>query len=77
MWLAPAGTPSAVTLTSCGAGMLVGRPAEVVERLLALHEVYPFDEAVFWARPTRRPAGLALENLERVAAEVAPALAKL
>jgi hypothetical protein len=23
--------------------------AEVVERLLALHDVYPFDEAVFWA----------------------------
>jgi hypothetical protein len=22
--------------------------AEVVERLLALHDVYPFDEAVFW-----------------------------
>ncbi len=58
-------------------GQLVGRPTEVVEQLLALHEVYPFDEAVFWARLPGVPLSLALENLERVAAEVAPALAKL
>jgi alkanesulfonate monooxygenase SsuD/methylene tetrahydromethanopterin reductase-like flavin-dependent oxidoreductase (luciferase family) len=58
-------------------GQLVGRPTEVVEQLLALHEVYPFDEAVFWARLPGVPLSLALENLERVAAEVAPALAEL
>jgi len=58
-------------------GQLVGRPTEVVEQLLALHEVYPFDEAVFWARLPGVPLSLALENLERFAAEVAPALAKL
>ena len=53
-------------------GMLVGRPAEVVERLLALHDVYPFAEAVFWARLPGVPLGLTAENLERVAAKVAP-----
>ena len=57
-------------------GMLIGRPGEVAERLLALHESYPFDEAVFWARLPGVPLKMALENLERVAAEVVPALAR-
>jgi alkanesulfonate monooxygenase SsuD/methylene tetrahydromethanopterin reductase-like flavin-dependent oxidoreductase (luciferase family) len=57
-------------------GMLIGRPGEVAERLLALHESYPFDEAVFWARLPGVPLNMALENLERVAAEVVPALAR-
>jgi alkanesulfonate monooxygenase SsuD/methylene tetrahydromethanopterin reductase-like flavin-dependent oxidoreductase (luciferase family) len=55
--------------------MLIGRPAEVAERLLALREAYPFDEVVVWARLPGVPLAAALEHLEVLAAEVAPALA--
>ena len=48
-----------------------GRPRS--SSLLAIHDVYPFAEAVFWARLPGVPLGLTAENLERVAAEVAPA----
>ena len=39
-----------------------------------VHERYPFDEAVFWARLPGVPFGMALEHLERLAAEVMPRL---
>ena len=55
--------------------MLIGRPAEVAERLLALREAYPFDEFVVWPRLPGVPLGMALAHLEARAAEVAPALA--
>jgi alkanesulfonate monooxygenase SsuD/methylene tetrahydromethanopterin reductase-like flavin-dependent oxidoreductase (luciferase family) len=55
--------------------MLIGRPAEVAGRLLALREAYPFDEVVVWARLPGVPLAAALEHLEVLAAEVAPALA--
>jgi alkanesulfonate monooxygenase SsuD/methylene tetrahydromethanopterin reductase-like flavin-dependent oxidoreductase (luciferase family) len=75
------GTPSAGGYAFTGdlAGlrrqMLIGRPVEVAERLLALREAYPFDEAVIWPRLPGVPLGMALEHLEVLAAEVAPALA--
>jgi alkanesulfonate monooxygenase SsuD/methylene tetrahydromethanopterin reductase-like flavin-dependent oxidoreductase (luciferase family) len=55
--------------------MLIGRPAEVAERLLGLREAYPFDEFVVWARLPGVPLGMALAHLEALAAEVTPALA--
>jgi alkanesulfonate monooxygenase SsuD/methylene tetrahydromethanopterin reductase-like flavin-dependent oxidoreductase (luciferase family) len=55
--------------------MLIGRPAEITERLLRLREAYPFDEMVIWARLPGVPLDLALEHLEVIASEVAPALA--
>jgi alkanesulfonate monooxygenase SsuD/methylene tetrahydromethanopterin reductase-like flavin-dependent oxidoreductase (luciferase family) len=55
-------------------GLFVGRSEEVGERLLRVHERYPFDEAVFWARLPGVPFGMALEHLERLAAEVMPRL---
>jgi alkanesulfonate monooxygenase SsuD/methylene tetrahydromethanopterin reductase-like flavin-dependent oxidoreductase (luciferase family) len=56
--------------------MLIGRPGEIAERLLALREAYPFDEAVIWPRLPGVPLGMALAHLEALAAEVAPALAE-
>jgi alkanesulfonate monooxygenase SsuD/methylene tetrahydromethanopterin reductase-like flavin-dependent oxidoreductase (luciferase family) len=55
--------------------MLIGSPAEIAGRLLDLREVYPFDEVVIWPRLPGVPLGLALEHLEAIASEVAPALA--
>lgn len=54
--------------------LFVGRPDEIAERLLALHERYPFDEVVFWARLPGVPLELALEHLERLSREVMPRL---
>ena len=48
--------------------MLIGRPGEIAERLLALREAYPFDEAVIWPRLPGVPLGMALEHLEALAA---------
>jgi len=56
--------------------MLIGRPGEIAERLLALREAYPFDEVVIWPRLPGVPLGMALAHLEALAAEVAPALAE-
>jgi len=56
--------------------MLVGRPGEIAERLLALREAYPFDEVVVWPRLPGVPLGAAVAHLEALAAEVAPALAE-
>jgi alkanesulfonate monooxygenase SsuD/methylene tetrahydromethanopterin reductase-like flavin-dependent oxidoreductase (luciferase family) len=56
--------------------MLIGRPAEITERLLGLREAYPFDEVVLWARLPGVPLDMALEHLEVIAAEVAPKLAR-
>src|SRR5215467_7369800 len=39
--------------------LLIGRPAEIAERLLALREAYPFAEVVVWARLPGVPAELA------------------
>lgn len=55
--------------------MLIGRPAEIAERLLALREAYPFDEVVIWPRLPGVPLDLALDHLEVIASQVAPALA--
>jgi len=55
--------------------MLIGRPAEIAERLLALREAYPFDEVVIWPRLPGVPLNLALDHLEAIASQVAPALA--
>lgn len=55
--------------------LLIGRPDEIAERLLALREAYPFAEVVVWARLPGVPAELAQAHLETLAAEVAPALA--
>lgn len=55
--------------------MLIGRPGEITERLLGLREAYPFDEVVIWPRLPGVPLDLALEHLEVIASEVAPALA--
>jgi alkanesulfonate monooxygenase SsuD/methylene tetrahydromethanopterin reductase-like flavin-dependent oxidoreductase (luciferase family) len=54
--------------------MLIGRPAEIAERMAALRKAYPFDEAVVWARLPGVPLQLALDHLETLAAEVAPAI---
>ena len=54
--------------------MLVGRPAEIAGRLLALREAYPYDEIAIWPRLPGVPLALALEHLEIIASEVAPAL---
>jgi alkanesulfonate monooxygenase SsuD/methylene tetrahydromethanopterin reductase-like flavin-dependent oxidoreductase (luciferase family) len=56
--------------------MLIGRPGEVAERLLALRQAYPFDEVVIWPRLPGVPLGMALAHLEALAAEVAPVLAE-
>ena len=56
--------------------MLVGRPGEIAERLLALREAYPFDEVVVWPRLPGVPLGAAVAHLDALAAEVAPALAE-
>jgi len=56
--------------------MLIGRPADIAERLLGLREAYPFDEVVIWPRLPGVPLGLALDHLETIASEVAPALAR-
>jgi alkanesulfonate monooxygenase SsuD/methylene tetrahydromethanopterin reductase-like flavin-dependent oxidoreductase (luciferase family) len=56
--------------------VLIGRPAEITERLLGLREAYPFDEVVIWARLPGVPLDMALEHLEVIAAEVAPELAR-
>lgn len=55
--------------------MLIGRPAEIAERLLALREAYPFDEVVIWPRLPGVPLNLALDHLEAIASQVAPVLA--
>ena len=55
-------------------GLLVGPPAEVAERLRALNARYPFDEVAFWARLPGVPIELAIEHVERVGAELNPAL---
>ena len=55
--------------------LLIGRPAEIADRLLGLREAYPFCEIVVWARLPGVPAELALAHLETLAGEVAPALA--
>jgi alkanesulfonate monooxygenase SsuD/methylene tetrahydromethanopterin reductase-like flavin-dependent oxidoreductase (luciferase family) len=52
--------------------LFVGRPDEITERLLALQETYPFDEAVFWARLPGVPLELAIEHLHRISEEVLP-----
>jgi alkanesulfonate monooxygenase SsuD/methylene tetrahydromethanopterin reductase-like flavin-dependent oxidoreductase (luciferase family) len=54
--------------------MLVGRPAEIAERLLALREGYPFDEVVLWVRLPGVPLAMAVDHLQRMSAEVLPAL---
>lgn len=54
--------------------LFVGRPNEIAERLLGLHERYPFDEVVFWARLPGVPLALAMEHLERLSEEVMPRL---
>jgi alkanesulfonate monooxygenase SsuD/methylene tetrahydromethanopterin reductase-like flavin-dependent oxidoreductase (luciferase family) len=56
--------------------MLIGRPAEIAERLLHMREAYPFDELVIWARLPGVPLDLALHHLEVIASEVAPALSR-
>jgi alkanesulfonate monooxygenase SsuD/methylene tetrahydromethanopterin reductase-like flavin-dependent oxidoreductase (luciferase family) len=56
--------------------MLIGRPAEIAERLLALRKVYPFDEVVIWPRLPGVPLALALDHLEVIASQVAPVLAR-
>jgi alkanesulfonate monooxygenase SsuD/methylene tetrahydromethanopterin reductase-like flavin-dependent oxidoreductase (luciferase family) len=53
-------------------GLFVGRSEEVAERLLRLRERYPFDEVVFWARLPGVPFEMAIEQLERLSAEVLP-----
>jgi alkanesulfonate monooxygenase SsuD/methylene tetrahydromethanopterin reductase-like flavin-dependent oxidoreductase (luciferase family) len=54
--------------------MLVGRPAEITDRLRALAAAYPLDELVFWYRLPGVPHGMAVEHLERLAEQVLPAL---
>jgi alkanesulfonate monooxygenase SsuD/methylene tetrahydromethanopterin reductase-like flavin-dependent oxidoreductase (luciferase family) len=54
--------------------MLVGRPAEIVERLLALQESYPFDEVVLWVRLPGIPVGMAVDHLHALSADVLSAL---
>jgi alkanesulfonate monooxygenase SsuD/methylene tetrahydromethanopterin reductase-like flavin-dependent oxidoreductase (luciferase family) len=54
--------------------MLVGPPAELVERLAALRAAYPLDELVFWYRLPGVSHELACEHLERVAEAVLPAV---
>ena len=61
-------------LDEAGRRLLVGRPAEIAERLLELREGYPFEEVVFWARLPGVPFVLAMEHLHRLAAEVLPAV---
>ncbi len=55
--------------------LLIGRPAEIADRLLELRDAYPFSEVVVWPRLPGVPAELALAHLETLAEEVAPALA--
>lgn len=54
--------------------VLVGRPDEIVERLLELGARVPIDEIVFWSRLPGVPATMAREHLELLAAEVMPRL---
>lgn len=54
--------------------LLIGRPSQIAERLLALREAYPFDEVVVWVRLPGVPVGMAHAHLETLAGEVAPAL---
>jgi alkanesulfonate monooxygenase SsuD/methylene tetrahydromethanopterin reductase-like flavin-dependent oxidoreductase (luciferase family) len=54
--------------------LLVGPPAEIAGRLLALREAYPFDEVVVWPRLPGVPLDLALAHLETLATRVAPEL---
>jgi alkanesulfonate monooxygenase SsuD/methylene tetrahydromethanopterin reductase-like flavin-dependent oxidoreductase (luciferase family) len=54
--------------------MLVGRPAEIAERLLAIHEGYPYDEVVFWVRLPGLPVAMAIDHLEGLAEAVMPSL---
>ena len=54
--------------------MLIGPPREIAERLVALHERYPFDEVTFWVRLPGVPLGMALEHVERVGTEIIPVL---
>lgn len=54
--------------------MLIGRPAEIADRLAELHARFPLHELVFWPRLPGVPHRMAVEHLERFAAEVLPRL---
>jgi alkanesulfonate monooxygenase SsuD/methylene tetrahydromethanopterin reductase-like flavin-dependent oxidoreductase (luciferase family) len=54
--------------------MLVGRPDEIADRLLALASGFPFDEVVLWPRLPGVPHTLAREHLACLAEGVIPAL---
>jgi alkanesulfonate monooxygenase SsuD/methylene tetrahydromethanopterin reductase-like flavin-dependent oxidoreductase (luciferase family) len=51
---------------------LVGTPAEVADKLVALHRAAPFDHLAFWGRLPGLPAARAAEAAGLFATEVAP-----
>ncbi|WP_433234337.1 LLM class flavin-dependent oxidoreductase [Actinomadura nitritigenes] len=55
-----------------GAGLLVGSPQEVVDKLLAYHELYGLNRAVIQMGFGGMPQKEHLEAIERLGAEVAP-----
>lgn len=54
--------------------VLVGSAPEIAERLLTIHERYPFSEVVLWMRFPGMPMSLVREHLHRVAEELRPLL---
>jgi hypothetical protein len=50
--------------------LFIGTADELAARFSRLHERYPFDEVVFWARLPGVPHALAMEHLERLSSGV-------
>jgi len=67
-------TASSWDLEEVRARLMVGPPAEVAERLSAIHAGYPFDEFVVWPTLPGVPHELAEQFVRTFATEVAPAI---
>ncbi|HLU59660.1 MAG TPA: LLM class flavin-dependent oxidoreductase [Pseudonocardia sp.] len=58
--------------TSPGAGLLVGSPQEIIDKLLTYHELYGLTRALFHTGFGGMPQTEHLEGIERLGTEVAP-----
>ncbi|MEN5074631.1 LLM class flavin-dependent oxidoreductase [Isoptericola cucumis] len=68
----PLSRPSFDALSAPGAGLLVGSPQEVVDKLLAYHELYGLDRAIVHMGFGGMAQKDHLEAIERLGTEVAP-----